>query len=242
MRLRHTLKRKGSKGMLELILALIGRFTMFTGMVSTNGSFPEPLPPETEAECIEAMLNGDIEARNRLIEHNLRLVAHIAKKYTSNRRDNDDLISIGTIGLIKAVSTFNKAKNSTLATYASRCIENEILMSIRGEKKRTGEISLNEPIGSDGDGNDISLSEVLGSDPDSVLMEVERSIGSAGLANAINTVLNEREQRVIRLRYGLSGGRCLAQREVAKLMGISRSYVSRIERKALDKLCAKLSD
>lgn len=222
--------------MLELFLALLQRLFLFTGYVTQGSSFPEPLCAKEETECLERMAKGDMAARGKLIEHNLRLVAHIAKKYASPRRDNDDLISIGTVGLIKAVSTFDKEKSSTLATYASRCIENEILMSLRAEKKRGCEISLSEPIGSDGDGNDISLSEVLGSDPEQVTLEAEKSIVAAQLERAIEVALTEREKTVIRYRYGLVGGRCYAQREVAKLLGISRSYVSRIEKKALSKL------
>ncbi|HWQ57826.1 MAG TPA: RNA polymerase sporulation sigma factor SigK [Clostridia bacterium] len=222
--------------MLELFLALLSKLFLFTGYVAQGSSFPEPLSAKEEVECLERMAKGDMAARSRLIEHNLRLVAHIAKKYASPRRDNDDLISIGTVGLIKAVSTFDKDKSSTLATYASRCIENEILMSLRAEKKRGCEISLSEPIGSDGDGNDISLSEVLGSDPDQVIHEAEKSIIAAQLERAIEAVLSAREKTVVRYRYGLVGGRCLAQREVAKLLGISRSYVSRLEKKALQKL------
>ncbi len=222
--------------MLDLFLALLGKLFLFTGYVSQGNSFPEPLCAADEAACLERMARGDPAARCQLIEHNLRLVAHIAKKYASPRRDNDDLISIGTIGLIKAVSTFDKHKSSTLATYASRCIENEILMSLRAEKKRGCEISLSEPIGSDGDGNDISLSEVLGSDPELVLLEAEKSIIAMQLAQAIACALTPREQTVIRCRYGLAGDKCLAQREVAQLLGISRSYVSRLEKKALQKL------
>jgi len=160
--------------MLELFLALLGKLFLFTGYVSQGNSFPEPLCAAEEAACLARMAAGDAAARNKLIEHNLRLVAHIAKKYVSPRRDNDDLISIGTVGLIKAVSTFDQHKSSTLATYASRCIENEILMSLRAEKKRACELSLSEPIGSDGDGNDISLTDVLGSDPDLVIRALAR--------------------------------------------------------------------
>lgn len=222
--------------MLELFLALLQKLFLFTGYVAQGSSFPEPLSAEEETTYLERMARGDMAARCKLIEHNLRLVAHIAKKYASPKRDNDDLISIGTVGLIKAVSTFDKEKSSTLATYASRCIENEILMSLRAEKKRGCEISLSEPIGSDGDGNDISLSEVLGSDPDQVMHDAEKSIIASQLACAIEGALTPREKTVIRYRYGLVGNRCLAQREVAKLLGISRSYVSRLEKKALQKL------
>lgn len=226
--------------MLDIIAALIGKMFFFTGYVR-EGSFPEPLSADEEAAVIKRMLAGDVAARGELIERNLRLVAHIAKKYASPRRDADDLISIGTIGLIKAVSTYNREKSSTLATYASRCIDNEILMSLRSEKKRALETSLSEPIGSDGDGNDISLSEVLGSDEDLVPDEALKNIASDRLTRAVEETLGGREKTVIKLRYGLDGGKRLAQREVAQLLRISRSYVSRIEKKALQKLSSHLS-
>ncbi len=227
--------------MLELLAKLISGLFFFTGYVGGNSSFPDPLPPEEEKRCLLALKEGDADARAKLIEHNLRLVAHIAKKYASPRRDADDLISIGTVGLIKAVSTFDGEKSSALATYAARCIENEILMSLRSEKKQSGEISLSEPIGTDGDGNEISLSEVLGSDPEQVQLDAERSIAAQQLWKAIDAALPERERTVVRLRYGLAGGRCLPQREVAELLGISRSYVSRLEKKALGRLNAMLA-
>lgn len=222
--------------MLEMFMELLSRLFFFTGSLTKEGGFPEPLEPEEEARCISLAAAGDAEARGRLIEHNLRLVAHIAKKYHSPRRDADDLISTGTVGLIKAVSTFDRAKSPTLVSYASRCIENEILMSLRGERKTAGEISLSEPIGADGDGNEIALADILGSDADMVQSEAERSITAGLLSNAIESALSARERTVIKLRYGIPGGRCLAQREVAGGLGISRSYVSRIEKKALSKL------
>lgn len=162
------------------------------------------------------------------------------QKYAGPRRDQDDLISIGTVGLIKAVSTFDPEKNSTLATYAARCIENEILMSLRAEKKQNGEVSLSDPIGVDGDGNEISLADILGSDPDQVQRDVESRIASEQVRCAVDAALSGRERTVIKLRYGLIGGRCMPQREVAALLGISRSYVSRLEKKAIGKLNAHL--
>lgn len=206
---------------------LVSRLFFFTGYVGLNSSFPDPLPAEEERRCLEAMAQGDELAREKLIEHNLRLVAHIAKKYASPKRDSDDLISIGTVGLIKAVFTFNTSKSKTLAAYAARCIENEILMSLRAEKKQNGEVYLMEPIGTDNDGNEISLCDILGTDADHVHNEAERSMEAERLWQAIDDVLSARERTVVKLRYGIPCGRCMAQREVAAILGISRSYVSR---------------
>ena len=221
---------------------LVSRLFFFTGYVGLNSSFPDPLPAEEERRCLEAMAQGDELAREKLIEHNLRLVAHIAKKYASPKRDSDDLISIGTVGLIKAVSTFNTSKSKTLAAYAARCIENEILMSLRAEKKQNGEVYLMEPIGTDNDGNEISLCDILGTDADHVHNEAERSMEAERLWQAIDDVLSARERTVVKLRYGIPCGRCMAQREVAAILGISRSYVSRLEKKALTKLYSRLGE
>jgi len=226
--------------MLDMILQLLGNVFAFAGHVSSTGAFPEPLPPERERECIAALEAGDPEARRLLIEHNLRLVAHIAKNYATPRRDADDLISIGVVGLIKAVSTFNAGRGSTLATYAARCIENEILMSLRAEKKQAGEVSLSDPIGVDKDGNEISLSEVLGTDADEIHNRVELTVAGEYLRQAMERTLTPRERLVVELRYGLRGGSPAPQREIAKGLGISRSYVSRIEKKALSKLNREL--
>jgi len=228
--------------MLDAILNLLGGIFAFAGHIGGGSSFPEPLSPEEERDCLDRLEKGDPEARRLLIEHNLRLVAHIAKKYTTPRRDADDVISIGVVGLIKAVSTFNAQKGNTLATYAARCIENEILMALRSEKKQAGEVSLSDPIGVDKDGNEISLSEVLGSDSDDVHNAVELSVAGEYLRCAMARALTKREQKVIELRYGLHGGPPVPQREIAKLLGISRSYVSRIEKKALSKLNRELAD
>lgn len=227
--------------MFTWLIQLFSRLFFFTGYVNASGSFPPPLSAEEEQSCLNAMANGSEEARAKLIEHNLRLVAHIAKKYASSRRDNDDLISIGTVGLIKAVSTFNSSKSKTLAAYAARCIENEILMSLRSEKKLNGEVYLMEPIGTDTDGNEISLCDILGTDADHVHDQAERSMAVERLYRAIEDVLSARERIVVKLRYGLPSGRSLPQREVAAKLGISRSYVSRLEKKALAKLRGKLS-
>jgi RNA polymerase sporulation-specific sigma factor len=228
--------------MYEILLTLARGLLFFAGYVNSPGTFPEPLPIEEETEAILKAAKGDIEARNKLVEHNLRLVAHIAKKYASNGREQDDLISIGTIGLIKGVTTYNPQKGFSLATYASKCIENEILMSIRAEKKIANEISLNEPMGCDKDGNEISVGDRLGSEPDAIHDEVALKMASEGIRELIRETLTDRERNVIELRYGLIGASPMPQREVAKLLGISRSYVSRIETKAIDKLRAIMRD
>lgn len=203
--------------------------------VEGNGSFPKPLNSEKEKECFDKMAKGDMEARNKLIEHNLRLVAHISKKYYSATNDQEDLISIGTIGLIKAVNTFSYEKGTRFATYAARCIENEILMHFRNVKKTAGDISISEPIDSDGDGNSITLMDIF-SDEESMIDDICLKMNAKKLYGFIETSLEEREKTIITLRYGLNATRPLTQREIAKKLKISRSYVSRIEKKALEKL------
>jgi RNA polymerase sporulation-specific sigma factor len=210
------------------------------GYISNISSFPQPLKPEEEQYYIKKLAEGDEEARNVLIERNLRLVAHIVKKYTSTISDSDDLISIGTIGLIKAIATFNYDKGTRLATYAARCIENEILMQIRSNKKIQSEVSLQDPIGMDRDGNEISLIDVLGNDSESVVEEVELKMQIKRLYMKMKDVLKHREKIVLELRYGLLNGTSKTQREIAKMLGISRSYVSRIEKKAIKKLSKEL--
>ncbi len=222
--------------MFEFVFAFLRDALFYTGYVSSKNAFPEPLSQHEEEMYIEKLKDGDASARAALIEHNLRLVAHIAKKYASKRRDMDDLISIGTVGLIKAVSTFKKEKGSTLATYAVRCIENEILMSLRAEKKQLSEVSINDPIGSDKEGNELVLSDILGTDADETHNKAELSIASMKLKKVMSEVLNEKENTVITLRFGLKDGYAMPQREVAKILGISRSYVSRLEKKAIKKL------
>lgn len=224
--------------MLEVFLDLFHNVLFLAGYIKNGASFPEPLPPEEEKLYISRLADGDEAARSKLIEHNLRLVAHIAKKYASSKRSTDDLISIGAIGLIKAVSTFRTGSGNSLATYASKCIENEILMSLRTEKKSALEVSLNEPIGTDKDGNEISLSDVLGGDADQTHDAAEKAISVQQVAEKIAACLNRREQTVIKLRYGIPAGVGMPQREVAAILGISRSYVSRLEKKALAKLRA----
>ncbi|MDD6887154.1 MAG: RNA polymerase sporulation sigma factor SigK [bacterium] len=211
------------------------------GYVRNGSSFPEPLPQEEEQACLKALAGGSEEAREKLIAHNLRLVAHIAKKYARAGRDIDDLISIGAVGLIKAVSTFDASKGSALSAYASRCVENEILMSLRAERKQVSEVSLSDAVGVDNDGNDVTLMDILGGNPDTVMDEVQARLDTERIRKTMREVLTEREYVVVRLRFGLFGAYRMAQREVATLLGISRSYVSRIEKRALSKLRTALS-
>lgn len=199
-------------------------------------TFLPPLCLEEEKHYLEKMRDGDLEARYILIERNLRLVAHVCKKYQSGEEDMEDLISIGTIGLIKAISTFNHEKGNRLATYAARCIDNEILMHLRSKKKTSREISLYEPIGTDKEGNQINLLDIVESDERDVIDTIELSGNMKKLYNYIPKVLNKREQEIIMLRYGLYNHIPVTQREIADKIGISRSYVSRIEKKALEKL------
>lgn len=206
----------------------------------SGGSFPKPLSAAEEREYLLRSAQGDREARNILVEHNLRLVAHIMKKYYSQSADQDDLISIGTIGLIKAISTFNVEKGARLATYAARCIENEILMYFRSQKKSAGDVSLSELIETGGDGTALSLMDVICSDEDLFEQLSTQEMGEQ-LRTAVNACLTDREKKIIFLRYGLDGSKPRTQREIAEACGISRSYVSRIEKKALGKLEEALS-
>ncbi|MFV0516465.1 MAG: RNA polymerase sporulation sigma factor SigK [Aminipila sp.] len=206
-----------------------------------GSSFPKPLTCKEEEYYLELFEKGDLEAKNTLIVRNLRLVAHIVKKYSGGNTNPDDLISIGTIGLIKAINTYSSKRATRLATYAAKCIENEILMSIRSDKKRKQEISLNEPIGTDKDGNEINFNDILGSDPDAILEDINLKMQIKCLYDAISHILTKREKLVIIKRYGISGEDPLTQRELAKQLGISRSYVSRIEKKAVGKLREFLS-
>ena len=203
--------------------------------VKGAGAFPPPLTAEREAELLEKSRNGDDGARNELIEHNLRLVAHIVKKYYSTGADQDDMISIGTIGLIKAVSTFNADKGIHLATYASRCIENEILMFFRNQKKTAQDVFISDPIDTDKDGNTLTLIDVI-ADKSDIADEIDTKIKVEKLRVILPVCLTERERLIIEMRYGLCGREELTQREIAKKLNISRSYVSRIEKSALEKL------
>jgi RNA polymerase sporulation-specific sigma factor len=202
-------------------------------MVNT---FKKPLSKDEEAYYLAKSQDGDMEARNILVEYNLRLVAHIAKKYNTNGRNMDDLLSIGTIGLIKAINTFSGDKGNRLVTYASRCIENELLMRLRQERKEAREISLYEPIGTDREGNDINLMDIIFSDDEEILEDYVTRDNVRRLNAVFNEVLDAREQEIIMYRYSLGGTNELTQKELAARLGISRSYVSRIEKRALLKL------
>ncbi len=204
--------------------------------ISGNNSFPKPLTAKEEKMYIEKAMQGDMDARNSLIEHNLRLVVHIAKKYSAGIRDNEDLISLGTIGLIKGINSFDPTKGTRLATYAARCIENEILMLMRANKKTQGDVSLNDPIGTDKEGNQILLMDIIGADEEDVIREIDNREQIKKLYKNIESKLDEREKKIIQMRYGLGDGHEWTQAEIAKTMNISRSYVSRIEKKAIEKL------
>lgn len=225
--------------MLSAALLLFANTLLFSLRLSGNTSFPKPLSASEEHEWLERYSKGDPQARDVLIERNLRLVAHIIKKYYTQSADQDDLISIGTIGLIKGISSFDATKGARLATYAARCIENEILMYFRTQKKLQGEISLSDSIDSDKEGNALELLEVVGTE-DTMLEDLHDRDNAYRLHQLVRDVLSPREAEIIRLRYGLGGTVPLTQREVASAFGISRSYVSRIEKRALEKLHAAL--
>lgn len=226
--------------MLSAFLAMFLSFPFLLLRVTKNeGSFPRPLSAEDEQKYLALASEGDEEARNILIEHNLRLVAHIIKKYYTQNGEQDDLISIGTIGLIKGISTYRADKGVRLATYASRCIENEILMHFRSLKKSANDLSLSDSIDQDGDGSSLSLMDVI-SVEDNIFEELTSSETNTHLRQYIDMLLTDREKKIISLRYGLGGAKPLTQREVSDICGISRSYVSRIEKKALEKLRAQL--
>lgn len=230
------------------ILSLAGFWCFFkstvfvVGYIQSSNLFPEPLSHEEERQCLEQMANGNEEARNILIERNLRLVAHVAKKYSTANVDQDDLISIGTIGLIKGINSFNMEKGSRLSTYASRCIENEILMHLRATKKLNAEVYLNEPIGKDKDDNVVTLEEVLENNERNIEDEVDIKIKIKLLYEKMKSLLKDRERTIIELRFGLDGNKPKTQHEIAKMMGISRSYVSRIETKAIGKLAKEIKE
>lgn len=219
---------------LATVVSLFKGISCLVSYVANQSVFPTPLSPEKEAELLEQLEQGSSEARNILIERNLRLVAHIVKKFDNTGEDTDDLISIGTIGLIKAINTFDRHKKTRLATYAARCIENEILMHLRSTKRLRNEVMLQDPIGADKEGNEITLLDVLPSDHD-VAERVERSVEEEAMYERLQR-LSRREKRVLELRYGLFGGIRKTQREISRALGISRSYVSRIEKRALSKL------
>ena len=235
---------------IEFILAgaavsLLKGISLFVSYINNNG-FPQPLNEKDESKYLEVLSQSKLglidpdspqveAARNNLIEHNLRLVAHLVKKFDGTGEDSDDLISIGTIGLIKGINTFNKDKGTKLATYAARCIENEILMHLRSLKKSKGEVFIYDPIGVDKEGNEITLLDILGSDGESISDQVESEFEQKALLEKVQK-LNRREKMVLQLRYGLMNSPKKTQREIARILGISRSYVSRIEKKAIQKL------
>lgn len=221
--------------MFDLIIYALSKLLFLSLRLENQSSFPRPLSAEEERNCLEKSAAGDIAARNKLIEHNLRLVAHIIKKYYAVAGDQDDLISIGVIGLIKAIKTFDISKNTRLATYAARCVENEIFMHFRTLRHQNGEISLSEPIDTDSEGNALELMDILGSEED-MFEDLLKSDRAGALREAVATALDPREREIIRLRYGLGGTRPLTQRETAARLAISRSYVSRIEKGAISRL------
>lgn len=222
-----------------LAVTAVVKGTLFLFGYLSNQVFPQPLEEDAEKDCLGRLRAGSEEARNILIEHNLRLVAHVVRKYESSGEDLEDLISIGTIGLIKAINTFNEDRGVRLATYAARCIENEVLMHLRNIKKVKQEVSLYDPIGYDKEGNEISLIDVLTTDNE-IIEIVEAKLQEEKVREKIN-VLSRRERQVIEMRYGLFNGLKETQREIAKKLGISRSYVSRIEKRALKKLIREIS-
>lgn len=216
----------------ESFAYFFSRICVFTNYVNTAQGFPKPLTLEEEKETFEKMKNGDKKAREKLISHNLRLVAHIVKKYT-NSLEADDLLSVGTIGLIKAIDTFDYEKKVQLSTYAARCINNEILMLIRSNKKHKNVVSLNSLTTNGDDDKDLELKDVLSSDDDEIFVQVENNLTMQKIKKIINQKLDDREQSVIKLRYGIDCDKALTQKEVADVLGISRSYISRIENKTL---------
>ena len=211
----------------QLLLFFLQDALFLLGYLSRGSAFPKPLEREQEAEMLRRMAQGDAAARETLIEHNLRLAAHIARKYTVPGFDQDDLVSIGTVGLIKGVNTYKPGSGTQLSTYCARCIENEILMCLRASQKRRGDVSLHEPIGVDGEGNEITLSDVLGTEEGAVHEAVERRVSLETVRRLVTTQLYGRERTVLEMRYGLLDGQIHPQQEIARQLGVSRSYVSR---------------
>lgn len=223
-------------------LGFLASAIFVVGYISNNQLFPEPLSGDEEKEYLEKMKQGDDEARNVLIERNLRLVAHVCKKYSSCKVDQDDLISIGTIGLIKGINSFQPSKNVKLSTYVSRCIDNEILMHLRSTKKIGAEVSLEDPIGKDKDDNTVTLQDVLENNEKNIEDEVDLKMKMKQLYEKMKKVLKDREQLILELRFGLDGRKPKTQNQIAEMMGISRSYVSRIETKAIGKLAKEIRE
>lgn len=227
--------------MLQTILSLLSNILHFALHLNFTGSFPRALTPKEESELLKRMKNGDEEAKNKLIEHNLRLVAHVIKKYYSNYSDQEDLISIGTIGLIKAVNSFNCDNGARLATYAARCIENEILMHFRSMKKNANVISIDEPIETDKSGSPLTLMDIICSE-DNLLDDIDKILKKEKLYKFVEQIEDEREKEIIIRRYGLYNTEIMTQKEIAATLGISRSYVSRIEKKVLEDLRKKFEE
>ena len=225
---------------LNSLINLLCNSVLLTGYITNSNTFPLPLDETEEQMYLDKLKNGDKEAKSILIERNLRLVAHIVKKYSFPNKDVDELISIGTVGLIKAIDSFDSSNGTRLATYASRCIENEILMLFRNNKKQKSEVYLQDPIGVDKEGNEFCLIDILSSEKDCVLENVERNLQVKALYRKLGESLTKRESSILIMRYGLIDGKCKTQREIAVNLGISRSYVSRIEKKALKKLKKEL--
>lgn len=229
-------------GVIGGFLSFMGSGTFAVGYIANNSLFPEALSSEEEKKYIQMMSKGDEEARNILIEHNLRLVAHVCKKYANSNVDQDDLISIGSIGLIKGINSYDVHKNIKLSTYISKCIDNEILMYLRSIKKLNSEVYLEDPIGKDKDDNTITLKEILENDDKPIEEEIELKLRIKKLYEKIKSSLQERERTILELRFGLNGAEPQTQHEIAKEMEISRSYVSRIETKAINKLAKEIKE
>lgn len=226
---------------IEAVLNSLSNLIFFALHLSGANSFPPPLSAKEERECLLACRDGDKEAKSKLIEHNLRLVAHIIKKYYANSTQQDDLISIGTIGLIKAINTFDVEKGTRLATYAARCVENEILMYFRAQKKNAQDVSVNEPIDTDSEGNPLTLMDIIATE-DEIVEDIYKMTMLKKLRSEIKKITNPRERTIIILRYGLDAKKPLTQLEVAEKLNISRSYVSRIEKKVLTRLRKALEE
>ena len=225
--------------MLEMLCAILCRLFFFTGAVRDEGSYPKPLPKEEEEKYLALARGGDRKARDMLVRHNMRLVAHVVKKYTG-AAETDDMISVGSIGLIKAIDTYEPSRGTRLATYTARCIENEILMFIRAGKKHKSNLSLSDPVGTDKDGNELTLMDLLFEKEEGVFRTVESRLVKEKFMRLLQDTLSEREYTVLCLRYGLKGGAPMPQREVAAFLKISRSYISRIEKRAIERVRGRI--
>lgn len=223
----------------DFLNVLLTKIFFFTGLIQNKGTFPKPLSSEDEKKYLELARSGNKEAKEILIKHNMRLVAHIVKKY-SGAAETDDLLSVGSIGLIKAINTYKDGKGTQLATYTARCIENEILMLLRSGKKHKNTVSLTDPVGTDKDGNELTLMDLLSEKEENVFSQVEKSIQREKFVAKLKDFLNMREFTILSMRYGLEDGVAMPQREVAKKLGISRSYISRIEKRAIEKAMENL--